>query len=385
MALVVKSKVRYFLDREGDLYAVQDMPPNRDNRSAVGFLFWWLFGPTQAKPECVRAQKERRLQVSQNGERIVLVDDYSSPLLKTAEIGLQSAKRRVYSDSKSTRCDRSKFVFKYSTTRCFGTCPLYSVRFRADGSIVWTGRDFTWNLGPRVSRLDDPAQLGKLEARAKSIFARLKGDCKQTGFDAPGFKFQYCAPDNKTYRFMFNNCSPDPNDPVLKDLFQLQDDLLKLANVDQWMNPPDPKKWHEEMREAQGSRGQTWRVPDADSPTRWIPGIDANLQLELVERRRRVTITGSGRVSAWNFDWRARDQDFRGSLLGDQINEEDLRNIVLALRRVPSSASGESSENRVVLVAGTTKQVWPAKSVKPVVVAILKLIQQVQGSQENLG
>ncbi len=61
-----------------------------------------------------------------------------------------------------TEMTRADFV-ELSRSRCYGSCPSYSVRVNADGTVVWDGSGFVEARGHRTGRIDASAARGLIE------------------------------------------------------------------------------------------------------------------------------------------------------------------------------------------------------------------------------
>jgi hypothetical protein len=85
----------------------------------------------------------------------------------------------------------------YTTTRCYGTCPAYTITLGPDGQGIFAGQQFTAATGERRFQATPgqvrafTALLAPLKPTGEQKFGANQGDCEQVGTDAPAVRVRW--------------------------------------------------------------------------------------------------------------------------------------------------------------------------------------------------
>lgn len=122
---------------------------------------------------------------------------------------------------------------RYQTSACFGTCPVYSVTVRADGTGRFEGERFTATTGARdftVPRADYQrfaAALAPYRPRGERLVQPGSPDCANPPTDMPGVEVHWSGPETSDHLAFYNGCRAG-NEAMAQALRQAPD-LLPIA------------------------------------------------------------------------------------------------------------------------------------------------------------
>lgn len=118
-------------------------------------------------------------------------------------------------------------------TACYGTCPVYSVELRDDGTVIFRGERFVQSIGEHVTRID-PEQVRQLvEEFYRANFLALEDAYDSDVTDSPTTILSL-AIGNEEKRVVDHISGP----PELK---LLQDRVDAVAQTSQWIGSGDER------------------------------------------------------------------------------------------------------------------------------------------------
>ena len=125
-------------------------------------------------------------------------------------------------------------TIRYSTSPCFGACPIYSVEVSPNGTVHFEGKQYTKVTGTRDLQVD-PAVYKKLQSELKTYRPETGSNvrttgCVQTATDKPSSYFWWKQADGTTTRLShYTGCISPAND----ELNKLIDKLPTLIGIEE--------------------------------------------------------------------------------------------------------------------------------------------------------
>ena len=122
----------------------------------------------------------------------------------------------------------------YSSSPCFGACPIYSVEISPSGTVNFNGKQYTKVTGTRDLQVD-PAVYKKLQSELKTYRPETGSNvkttgCVQTATDKPSSYFWWKQADGTTTRLShYTGCISPAND----ELNKLIDKLPTLIGIEE--------------------------------------------------------------------------------------------------------------------------------------------------------
>lgn len=127
-------------------------------------------------------------------------------------------------------------AISYETGPCFGTCPVYTVTVRPDGSGTFEGRRFTTVTGTRSFRVT-PAQYRAFAERLAPLrpaegSVRMSGEnCRAMATDLPSAEVTWFSQIGNSQSYYFNyGCDMDTNRGIAERL-RGAPDLLPIREM----------------------------------------------------------------------------------------------------------------------------------------------------------
>lgn len=128
-------------------------------------------------------------------------------------------------------------LIRYSTSPCFGACPVYSVTVRPDGTGTFEGQRFTAVTGTRDFRLSRAHydaftdRLAPYRPRSGSVrYAPGEANCGQTATDMPSVEVQWDGRAGHRALSFYFGCDREKN-RVMADALGSAPDLLPIASL----------------------------------------------------------------------------------------------------------------------------------------------------------
>jgi hypothetical protein len=152
--------------------------------------------------------------------------------MRLALVGLLAAIAATY--AASSGASRPAFRVSLERTVCFGTCPIYTVSVRGDGTTAFVGRRFVAATGERRARLSRSrvADLRAAVTRARVFTLRDRYD-KMLVTDLPSVKltFRVGSRTKRIYHYLGDRSAPER-------LRRLECQIDRLARTSRWVGKP---------------------------------------------------------------------------------------------------------------------------------------------------
>jgi hypothetical protein len=134
-------------------------------------------------------------------------------------------------DSQSSASNNKDVVITLERTACFGTCPVYSLTIRGDGTVAYEGKDFVEVKGPAETTISQD-QIEKLivEFEKADFFSLKDSYAERTITDAPTVITSITVDGkSKTVEHYHGDLSAP------EKLTALEDRIDDIVNSDQWI------------------------------------------------------------------------------------------------------------------------------------------------------
>ena len=130
--------------------------------------------------------------------------------------------------------DLKAVTISFERTRCYGSCPAYTVTIHGDGRIEYAGKDYVKVKGTQAGSMEASAVKALLSEFARVKFMSLphyrseKCSCRQCT-DMPTVNTQIVAGSvtHRVEHYYGCGCAP-------KELFDLESAIDKAAKTEQW-------------------------------------------------------------------------------------------------------------------------------------------------------
>jgi hypothetical protein len=125
-------------------------------------------------------------------------------------------------------------TIRYSSSPCFGACPIYSVEISPSGTVNFNGKQYTKVTGTQTLTID-PSVYKKLQSELKTYRPETGSNvrttgCVQTATDKPSSYFWWKQADGTTTRLShYTGCISPAND----ELNKLIDKLPTLIGIEE--------------------------------------------------------------------------------------------------------------------------------------------------------
>lgn len=129
--------------------------------------------------------------------------------------------------------DTVQETIRYSSSPCFGTCPIYSVEITPEGTVHFNGKQYTKVVGTQDLTVD-PLVYKKLQQELKTYRPETGANvkttgCQQTATDQPSAYLAWIRADGSMTRLShYTGCIS----PANIELNKLIDKLPKLIGIE---------------------------------------------------------------------------------------------------------------------------------------------------------
>ncbi len=133
--------------------------------------------------------------------------------------------------------DASSVRITLERTRCFGSCPAYTVFIEGDGSVLFDGRSYVAEAGRRTGTVDPSAVRVLYDQFRTSDFMSLDDRYVADITDNPTYTLTLETVGMRKTVVDYVGAKAGMPDSVTA----LQDAVDRVANTDQWIGPPQPR------------------------------------------------------------------------------------------------------------------------------------------------
>jgi hypothetical protein len=123
----------------------------------------------------------------------------------------------------------------YTTTRCYGTCPAYTITLGPDGQGIFVGQQFTAVVGERRFRASPDqvrgfaARLAPYRPKGERLIEPGKPGCKLAGTDSPSVDVHWQVAVGAPSHLHFYYGCRDPQNRGMTDALRFAPDALPIA------------------------------------------------------------------------------------------------------------------------------------------------------------
>jgi hypothetical protein len=122
----------------------------------------------------------------------------------------------------------SDLVIRMERTRCFGTCPAYSLTIHGDGVVIYEGIDFVEVKGKQESKLSQEQVKALVDEFYKIDFFGLEDSYTASIIDLPSTTTSITIAGNTKSVYNYYGAP--------EKLIELENKIDEITNVQQWTN-----------------------------------------------------------------------------------------------------------------------------------------------------
>ncbi|WP_312103198.1 DUF6438 domain-containing protein [Acinetobacter venetianus] len=131
--------------------------------------------------------------------------------------------------------DTMQETIRYSSSPCFGTCPIYSVEVSPSGAVHFDGKQYTKVIGTQELTVD-PSVYKKLQQELKTYRPETGANvkttgCVQTATDQPSAYFWWKRPDGSVTRLSHYQGCISPANAELNKLIEKLPALIGIEDL----------------------------------------------------------------------------------------------------------------------------------------------------------
>ncbi|KXZ64026.1 hypothetical protein HWI77_08465 [Acinetobacter venetianus] len=131
--------------------------------------------------------------------------------------------------------DTMQETIRYSSSPCFGTCPIYSVEVSPSGAVHFDGKQYTKVIGTQELTVD-PSVYKKLQQELKTYRPETGANvkttgCVQTATDQPSAYFWWKRPDGSVTRLSHYQGCISPANAELNKLIEKLPTLIGIEDL----------------------------------------------------------------------------------------------------------------------------------------------------------
>jgi hypothetical protein len=129
-------------------------------------------------------------------------------------------------------------VITLERTRCYGTCPAYTLQILEDGTVLYEGEDFVRVKGKAKGRVTKDALRELIREFEKIDYAHLEDEyvegknCPQAWTDHPAATTSLNWKGKQKTVLHYHGCK---GLPILADLTALENKIDEVVNTNQWI------------------------------------------------------------------------------------------------------------------------------------------------------
>lgn len=131
--------------------------------------------------------------------------------------------------------DTMQETIRYSSSPCFGACPIYSVEVSPSGAVYFDGKQYTKVIGTQELTVD-PSVYKKLQQELKTYRPETGANvkttgCVQTATDQPSAYFWWKRPDGTITRLSHYQGCISPANAELNKLIEKLPTLIGIEDL----------------------------------------------------------------------------------------------------------------------------------------------------------
>ncbi|WP_374974076.1 DUF6438 domain-containing protein [Acinetobacter venetianus] len=131
--------------------------------------------------------------------------------------------------------DTMQETIRYSSSPCFGACPIYSVEVSPSGAVHFDGKQYTKVIGTQELTVD-PSVYKKLQQELKTYRPETGANvkttgCVQTATDQPSAYFWWKRPDGSVTRLSHYQGCISPANAELNKLIEKLPTLIGIEDL----------------------------------------------------------------------------------------------------------------------------------------------------------
>jgi len=139
--------------------------------------------------------------------------------------------RNAGSDNPSTSISQEELVITLERTACFGTCPVYSLRIKGDGTVIYSGVDFVKTEGIHETKISMDAINQLILEFEKADYFSLNDS--YTSFGASDMPSVNTSISIGGQTKAIEHYHGDRSAP--KQLTELENKIDEIVNTEQWI------------------------------------------------------------------------------------------------------------------------------------------------------
>ena len=182
--------LEFSLDQQGNVFSVSTLRGNPLlAKAAESFVKTWRFesgSPAASYRTTIRFKLLDGVDDPRDGSSVTITHDSFQSFEVAAVAGDTGASKCPSPEDENVPAEITLADFlELSRSGCYGSCPSYSVRVNADGTVVWDGSRFVVALGHQAGRIDPSAARGLIEHFRTREFWSLCRDYSRPITDNP--------------------------------------------------------------------------------------------------------------------------------------------------------------------------------------------------------